>query len=436
MTAQWKKYSILLAVAPVLLWWTLGGAERQPARSAAAAPSRILLTWAGDPARTQAVTWRTGTLASSPKAQIAPFTGNPADVKAAQTVTATGVAVTLTGDQTAAHYRVQFENLNPGTKYTYRVGDGSTWSEWNVFRTASTRPEPFRFLYIGDAQNDIHSLWSRSIRSAYAAAPDARFIIHAGDLVADGYNDRQWGEWCEAISFISAMVPSLAVPGNHDLHPAPGAKTDGNPLRAPDPWRWHFVFPGNGPPGLEGQSYYLDYQGVRFISLDANVFGGKADAGPGKQVLEGQLAWLEKTLRDNPNHWTIVFQHQPVYPIARNRQAPRLQALLIPLYDKYGVDLVLAGHDHAYGRTHKLKGGKVVTEGEQGTVYAVSVSGPKMYNLTPPDAKIMAKTLENTQLYQVISIDGDRLSFDAYNITGALVDRFELRKAASKRASN
>jgi len=93
--------------------------------------------------------------------------------------------------RTAGHYSVNFENLQPDTKFCYRVGDGKTWSEWNIFRTAGSKPGPFRFIYVGDAQNGIKSLWSRTIRTAYAAAPDARFIVHAGDLVAEGYDDGQ-----------------------------------------------------------------------------------------------------------------------------------------------------------------------------------------------------------------------------------------------------
>ena len=80
------------------------------------------------------------------------------------------------------------------------------------------RAEPFRFLYLGDEQNSLKSLCSRSFRRAYAAAPDAWFLVHAGDLVQEGFDDHLWGEWSEALGFISASVPSIPVPGNHDLH--------------------------------------------------------------------------------------------------------------------------------------------------------------------------------------------------------------------------
>jgi 3',5'-cyclic AMP phosphodiesterase CpdA len=406
----------------------LQAAEKVVVRPPEKTPRRILLTIPGDPARTQAVTWRTEAAAADPQAQIAPLTPGPKPQDSAVTVKASATTVELPGGKSAAQYAVRFGDLKPATRYNYRVGDGTTWSEWNVFRTAAARPEPFRFLYVGDAQNDIHSLWSRAIRMAYSTAPDARFIVHAGDLVADGYDDRLWDQWSDALGFISAMVPSLAVPGNHDLHRPPGSAAPANPLTAPAPWKGNFVFPGNGPEGLEGQSYYVDYQGVRLIALDVNVYAAKQDSDFRKALAARQTAWLEKALSGNPNRWTIVVQHQPVYNISRERSAPAMQAVLVPLFDKYHVDLVLAGHDHAYGRTHALRGGKVAAPGTSGTIYAVSVSGPKMYELTPANPALLEKSLKDSQLFQVIAIDGGRLSYQAYTIDGTVVDKFELRK--------
>ena len=54
---------------------------------------------------------------------------------------------------------------------------------------------------------------------------------------------------------------------------------------------------------------------------------------------------------------------------ARPRPEPlRTVEALLPLYDKYGVDLVLQGHDHLYARSQKLAGGKVVAADDSGTV--------------------------------------------------------------------
>jgi 3',5'-cyclic AMP phosphodiesterase CpdA len=397
-------------------------------------PERIILSLTADPAHSEAVTWRTAKAIPSVQAQIAPASANPNFEKAAKAGAATAAKVEAASGKTAGEYAARFEGLIPNTRYSYRVGDGTTWSEWNSFRTASDKPEAFRFLYLGDEQNNIKSLWSRSIRAAYSKAPDARFIVHAGDLLAEGYDDRLWGEWCGAMGFISAVMPSLPTPGNHDLHRTPG-RADSNEVLSVSPlWGRHFSLPMNGPKGvdeLRGQSYYIDYQGVRFISLDVNVYSNEAFVKSAKQRVGAmQLAWLEELLRNNHNRWTIVVQHQPMYPIAKGRDYVEMRAALLPLYDKYHVDLVLQGHDHTYARTHKLAAGRVVSPSQPGTIYAISVSGPKMYEIEDTFAPLRAKTLAHTQAFQVIDMDGDKLTYNAYTIEGAQIDRFCLVKHA------
>jgi 3',5'-cyclic AMP phosphodiesterase CpdA len=416
----------LWALFPLLLQ----GAEISGSRI----PSRIILTWSGDPATTQSVTWRTESLSPSPQAQLAQLTADPGFETAATTIKAAAQTDELGDGITAAHYRVDFRGLDPGSKYCYRVGDGQAWSEWNCFRTASAKPEAFRFIYLGDAQNSIRSLWSRAIRAAFATAPDARFLVHAGDLLAEGYDDRLWGEWTDALGFISAMVPSIPAPGNHDLHRPPG-KPDSKSVFSVSPlWRAHFALPANGPDidEMRGQSYYVDYQGVRMIALDVNVFANENFEPAAKQrVHQKQLAWLRRVLSDNPNHWTIVVQHQPIYAIAKGREYAEMRAALAPLYEKYHVDLVLQGHDHSYARSHKIADGKVVAPDAAGVIYAISVSGPKMYQLDELHLNLMAQTHEKKQLFQVIDVSPDRLHYTSYSIDGAVADSFELHKTAS-----
>jgi 3',5'-cyclic AMP phosphodiesterase CpdA len=410
-----------------------------PVRSAesaptASAPERIILTWAGDPAHTQAVTWRTNSPVQSPQAQIAKLDSSPAFEKNAATVAGAAATDDLGPGRTAGRNVVRFEGLLPDSAYCYRVGDGQTWSEWNIFRTASEGPQPFRFLYFGDAQNSIKSLWSRTVRRAYAAAPDARFMAFAGDLVAEGYDDALWGEFNDAMGFISATVPLLPVPGNHDLHRAPGAADSKQVLSVSPLWRHQFALPANGPDAGEvlGQSYFLDYQGVRLIALDVNAWANEDFEPAAKaRVAEKQLAWLTKILSANPNRWTIVIQHQPAFAMAKGRDYADMRAALTPLYEKYHVDAVLQGHDHMYARTHKVAGGKVVDPSAPGVIYVISVSGPKMYEAQDMNTTLMAKVVQQKQFYQIVDVTPDRLSLTAYAIDGEIADRFELRKSGA-----
>ena len=370
-------------------------------------PDRIVLTWRKDPARSQAVTWRTDISVGQGQAEYALATAGPEFASKSRAVEA--VTTPLKTDLGEAHYHtVNFNDLQPRTKYVYRVGDGIHWSEWNHFQTASDKAEPFSFVYFGDAQHDIRSHWSRVVREAYAAAPQARFSIHAGDLINIAGRDAEWGEWFQASGWINRTVPVLPAPGNHEI----ALGLEGKSILAPH-WKAQFALPDHGPAGLESSVYYLDYQGTRIVSLNSNE----------KKV--EQAAWLERVLSDNPNRWTILTFHHPILSTAEGRDNPALRKLWQPIFDKHRVDLVLQGHDHSYGRTG-LEGFEGSTGG---TVYVVSVSGPGMYTIDP-DTR-MRRTGQGKQLFQVIRIDGDRLTFESRTATGELYDSFELKKQAN-----
>ena len=128
-----------------------------------------------------------------------------------------------------------------------------------------------------------------------------------------------------------------------------------------------------------------------------------------------------------------------MYSPGTDRDNPHLRKLWKPLFDEFKVDLVLNGHDHVYSRTGDLAGAKVenVPNGYQqaydpdvGTVYVVSVSGPKMYEFTK--GNYAKKILEDTQLYQIIKISGNDLRFQAFDATGNLYDEFKLKKRENK----
>lgn len=378
-------------------------------------PDRIVLTWTGDPATSQAVTWRTSTDVTKAWAEIALAGPGPKFVENVTTVTATSQAL-LTDLSTAHYHTVEFKDLQPSTKYAYRVGDGVNFSEWFHFTTASNKPEPFSFIYFGDAQNSVRSMWSRVIREAYGDAPNAAFLLHAGDLINRAESDAEWGEWFGAGNWVNAMMPSVPVPGNHEQSKLP----DGS-RRLSHHWRPTFALPEHGPKGLEETCYTLVYQGVRIIGLNSN------------QQQEVQADWLDQILTDNTCDWVICTFHHPIYSTGKDRDNAELRNLWKPIFDKHHVDLVLQGHDHTYGRTgletplvQNVPTGINQRDTQTGTVYVVSVSGPKMYNLQPHP--FMKRVAEDTQLYQIIHIDGDQLRFEARTAVGDLYDAFTLKK--------
>jgi predicted phosphodiesterase len=371
-------------------------------------PEHIILTWKSNPDTSQSVTWRTDSSVSQAVAEIALASPAPDFGKNAKKYQATTTKL-HTEAGLVFYHSVNFINLRPKSLYAYRVSADANWSEWFHFRTASNRPDPFSFIYLGDAQNNIHSLWSRAVRSAYAYAPTASFMIHAGDLVNQANSDQQWSEWFQAGGWIFAMMPIIPVAGNHEYE-----KDNNNNHRISNYWRPQFMLPEHLTNGLEETVYAIDCQGVRIIVLNSN------------ERLSEQARWLENLLQDNPNNWTVVTFHHPIFSSAKSRDNNKLRNLWQPIFDKYKVDIVLQGHDHNYARGRNIQNNTNRFKRENGTMYVISVSGPKMYQLS--SNRWMDRAAENTQLFQVISITKTTLHYEARTVTGELYDSFDLIK--------
>jgi hypothetical protein len=441
-TSRWSRVpaahrlllALALALAVLACGWSVAQSQSSttPAYSQAdehkptTLPDRVVLTLEGDPSTTQSVTWRTDATVAVAQAQIAKAEEGPFFKDSAVNVVASrNVTQTANLGYATVFHTVRFTELEPATKYLYRLGDGTNWSEWYEFQTAAATPEPFSFVYYGDAQNDLQEHWSRVAREAFRDAPDARLWLHAGDLVNTANNDHEWGEWFRAGDWVNGMVPSFATPGNHEY-------SGGNLAQY---WRSQFAFPDNGPQGtgpvydaINGTAFYTDYQGVRFISLNSNT--AAVSSALRQEFIDVQAAWLDQTLEANPNKWTVVTFHHPIFSNEPARNNPLQRAAWMPILEKHGVDLVLQGHDHSYGRGNLATGQSA--QSPTGTLYVVSVSGPKMYGADESNwvenGAAVKKLLTDTQLYQVISVEGSKLRYQAKTATGRLHDAFTIRK--------
>ncbi|HWK42478.1 MAG TPA: metallophosphoesterase family protein [Croceibacterium sp.] len=388
-------------------------------------PDRIVLTPGADPSHEMAVAFRTDAAQAVAEAEIAPAIDGPK--LSARAVKITGASTAIDNENGRAFYhQVRFTGLEPGRAYVYRLKGSAGWSEWLPFRTAQAELQPFRFLYFGDTQNDILSLASRVIRQAFHATAAPALVVHAGDLVAQRdelAHDDEWGEWTQAGGYNYAMVPQLPAPGNHEY--AETTLPDGAEAKELGPhWSLQFALPGNGAEAAKASSYFVDYQGVRFIILDGTA---ALDLGG----LDSQTRWLDETLATSKARWNVVLFHQPIFTCARPNDTEVLKAAWKPIFEARGVDLVLQGHDHCYSRL-TAEGGKTASAAAradgrvQGPVYLVSVTGSKMYGLndranTQPD-----RVAEDTELYQVVEVTQDRLQMRTFTATGRLYDGFDL----------
>lgn len=405
-----------------LLFLTISQSVFSQYYTQAKTPQRVIINLTATPAVSMAVTWRTVDEINNPKIQIAEATDWREFKNSVRSIDPKSKKLTTDTNFDVFQHSAIMDGLTPNKTYVYRVGGDSIWSEWNQFKTAQDKAAPFKFVFLGDPQDKIKEHCSRIFRQAFKTAPDAAFWLIPGDLTAHP-TDLEYDEFFHAGGFIFGTTPSIFTADYHDneylikdgefVLNMRGGKDRSNIVSSS--YLEHFTLPENGLPEYKETSYFVDYQGARFIMI--NTF----DA----DNLDKQLPWLEGLLSDNPNKWTIVSFHRPIYSAADGRDDDRIRNAFLPLFDKYDVDLVLTGHDHAYSRSHKLKNG---IKDKKGTVYIVSVSGPKSYPANTQYNDIVAKKGEKVQLYQVISLKENELIYESYTATGSLYDSFGLLK--------
>ena len=154
---------------------------------------------------------------------------------------------------------------------------------------------------------------------------------------------------------------------------------------------------------MGGKRYYTfrPHPGIRFFALDS-TFMDKA-----------QLDWLQKELADSRSEWKIAYFHHPMYSSgARHGSDMALRSVLEPLFVKYGVAMVLAGHDHFYERIKPRQGIHHFVVGGSAKLRAGNVRRTSM----------TAKAFDRDLSFALMEIDGDTLHFQAISRSGATVD--------------
>lgn len=384
--------------------------DSYPRYQASPYPDRIILLPGTQGQLSYQVSWRTSDAVAFAEAEIAKADSSPALAVGATQVSGNTERL-IAGNGPAHHHVVEFSGLESNTLYAYRVKGLDSWSEWFQFRTANTENSfPFRILYFGDAQNSVKSLFARVVRQAILSTQQPALVIHAGDMIDRMQNqDNNWGEWFDAVGWLAPSVLQLAVTGNHEYN-----ETVTPPQRVPQ-WDAQFVSAQNGPSGFEQTVFFTDYQQVRFVVLDSTRAIHDEDAA------RVQAQWLQQVLANNSeSRWTVVIYHHPMMSVSHGVENQMLARHWRPLFEQYGVDLVLQGHDHVYGRDASAVSG--------GPVYVVSVAGPKMNLVSEAAQAAMSVTGEDVQLFQSIEFSGQQLSYESRTVSGAVYDSFMLQR--------
>lgn len=188
---------------------------------------------------------------------------------------------------------------------------------------------------------------------------------------------------------------------------------------------------------LARQYYSFDYHNAHFLALSSELNSGE-DAGQFKFASED----LSKA-KSNPNiDWIIVYFHRPFYS-GSGLDSTGMRDMYHPLFEKYGVDLVLTGHAHNYQRSYPLSydtarpGRPLIADHNQfqyvnttGTIFTIAGTGGE--SIQGVDKKpYLASIYEGFGCLNV-QINGRTLNAEFYTAAGKTIDHFGIIKNHSQ----
>jgi len=292
--------------------------------------------------------------------------------------------------------KIRLENLEPGTAYHYRIP--ALGKEEYSFHTAPATPTDFSFVVYGDNRPfsgiSFHSSVLNAITKEEPSHGKFDLIFNTGDIVENpgpGYG-WQWYHFLKEITPLASARPYLVSLGNHEAR--------GTTI----PYEKYFDY------GTSTHWYFFDYAGVRFIILSSEDNINKDSP---------QYNWLLQTLDSRPpkTKFTAVFLHKPIitYDPRESYRNTNLREILEPVFQEKKVDIVFAGHVHAYEH-HFISGfHHVITGGGGVLLWAKPVPGPETIK-TETCWHFCAVDIRNGEM-NVRAIRNDGTLLDTFNIT-------------------
>ena len=240
-----------------------------------------------------------------------------------------------------------------------------------------------RFAVIGDSGTGGQSQYDVGARLAGSLqAFPFEFVLMLGDNIYGSERPQDFVLKFEKpyAEILARKIPFYASLGNHD-----------------DP-NQRFYQPFN----MNGKRFYsFTKKGARFFALDSNYMD------------KDQQDWLARELEGSRDRWKIAFFHHPLYSSgARHGSEVDLRDIVEPLFQKYRVGVVFAGHEHFYERLKPQHGIHYFTSGGAAKLRAGNIRpGP-----------LTAKGFDSDYSYMLVEIDGEQMHFQTLSRRGQLVD--------------
>lgn len=321
-------------------------------------------------------------------------------------------------------HRAKMTGLSEATRYYYRVGDGSIWSEIHSFKTFDSSKD-VRFAVVADMAYDEWSDDTVSALNELVDKDEIDCIIHSGDIsYADGF-EPHFDAFFNKVQNIASSIPYMATPGNHEFW---GNFTS---------YKHRFYMPGVVDEGGSGDSmfYSWEFGKIHFMALNSET------AIDTPSFDKAEMEWVNEDLIDNVDRvrtpWLISHFHRPMYCSNDgdcDKDAAHLRDSAEEVFNQNKVDIAISGHVHSYERTYPMYQNQRVTDGYAPIYITQGSSGNRegnkgggTYN-TVPDWSA-AQSVEYGYAILVVAADGSKLSWNFYNSSDRVVlDTLELVK--------
>ncbi len=320
-------------------------------------------------------------------------------------------------------HSVMLSNLTANTKYEYRVGYGDKRSGWHDFATAGKGQ--FKAIIFPDSQSNDYRSWANLVQAAGRANPDAAFFVNMGDLVDNGEDHTQWRAWFDSVQGMIERIPVAPLLGNHETY-------DLNwKVRMPEAYLNLFSLPANGSQERKNQYYSYDYDDVHFVVLNTQM-GEMEQFQPG--LLETQMKWFKNDISKTNKKWKVVLLHKDVLTYAFKSKPGRQAGIsdigqaFMPLFDQYGVDVVLTAHLHTYRNRGHIQN---FERSARGPLYiltgvAGNVRYPELWADHSLDVTVAPQP--ETDNYMTLEVSGNTLRLAAFLPDGKQIDSVEIKK--------
>jgi len=336
-----------------------------------------------------------------------------------------GSDISRTATATVAGWRhaVKLDGLLPGRTYSYVVEACGSVMGVRQFQTA-TGPETTRLHFT--AMGDFGTGGTRQaevLEVLSQAGKAGELLVTLGDNAYSSGTEAEFqSNMFKPMAAVLRQVPLFPSPGNHEYVTNQG-----------QPYLDNFYLPANNPEKSE-RYYSFNWGPVHFVSLDSNCVIGLASSD--RCTLAAQKSWLAADLAAAKQPWKVVFFHHPMWSSGDHGSQLKMRREFAPLFEQYGVDLVLMGHDHNYERSKPMRGDAVAAAGTRGVNYFVVGSGGASLRAFPGSAPSWSAFRDNTNAgYLDVVVDGGTLTAKFIILNGSVRDSLTLTKTVSATAT-